>query len=494
MRTEPTSRFALVPADQRATFSAQRRRVALAALTAVLALLGCSNELDEGDGVPPIDTGDNIDLQGVYNCSERQDTGYRSGNAFAITVVTVDGRPVERSTGNAYIAMQAAASSAGVSLRIVSGFRTMAEQEYFYGCYVNCNCNNCNLAARPGTSNHQSGHALDLNTSDGGVLNWLNNNGARFGFSRTVPSEAWHWEWWGNAADVPSPCGADARCLNNLDFGGCDGSVVTRCDNNQVGSGDCGFFGATCSTDGGTPHCVHPLCPANLGGDENGSFCRDDSTVIGTCDFGAYSEGDCGAFGAGCSERGEVNQAHCVHPQCLIHLDGGEDGAFCLDDSRIGTCDLGVYGEGDCAAFGGTCSNVGGGHCVHFLCWSNLDGGEDGSFCDEDGNHITCTAGVPVIEDCGSAAGVCACDGATSVCTVPGGATTTDPPPDLTEGEDSGDDGDGGGDSNGEDDEGNADVALDLPSSVIDPGCAAGEAPAAFIGLGWLLLPRRRRA
>ena len=46
----------------------------------------------------------------------------------------------------------------------------MASQEYLYACYVNCNCNNCNLAAKPGFSNHQSGHALDLNTSAAGVL------------------------------------------------------------------------------------------------------------------------------------------------------------------------------------------------------------------------------------------------------------------------------------------------------------------------------------
>ena len=51
-----------------------------------------------------------------------------------------------------------------MNLKVVSGFRTMAEQTYFYNCHVNCNCNNCNLAAKPGYSNHQSGHALDLNT------------------------------------------------------------------------------------------------------------------------------------------------------------------------------------------------------------------------------------------------------------------------------------------------------------------------------------------
>ncbi len=187
---------------------------ALCALSLIVGVAACETELVvlEGDGAPPIDTGWNEELQGVYDCSESQDTGYRSGQSFQITVVHVDGEPVETNTANAYIAMQQAAAAQGVAIRIVSGFRTNAEQQYLYNCYRNCNCNNCNLAASPGYSNHQSGHALDLNTSAAGVLTWLNNNGARFGFSRTVPSEAWHWEWWGDTDDFAGPCGAPPPC------------------------------------------------------------------------------------------------------------------------------------------------------------------------------------------------------------------------------------------------------------------------------------------
>ncbi|MEZ4221547.1 MAG: D-alanyl-D-alanine carboxypeptidase family protein [Polyangiaceae bacterium] len=133
----------------------------------------------------------------AVDCSESTDTGYTSGSPFPITVVKVDGKPVEKATANAYYVMAQAADKAGVTLKVVSGFRTQAEQQYLYNCYINCNCNNCNLAAKPGYSNHQSGHALDLNTSSSGVLAWLNANGASYGFKRTVPSEDWHWEWWG---------------------------------------------------------------------------------------------------------------------------------------------------------------------------------------------------------------------------------------------------------------------------------------------------------
>ena len=136
------------------------------------------------------------DALSTINCSESTDTGYSKGKAFKITVVTVDGKKVERDTANAYYVMAQAAAKAGVNIKVISGFRTMAEQQYLYNCYKNCNCNNCNLAAVPGYSNHQSGHALDLNTSVTSVYNWLTAHAGKYGFKRTVPSEKWHWEWW----------------------------------------------------------------------------------------------------------------------------------------------------------------------------------------------------------------------------------------------------------------------------------------------------------
>jgi len=142
-----------------------------------------------------------------HSCKMSGATGYSSGNAFDIKVVTVDGKKVEWKTANAYLRMAEAAAKDGVQIRIVSGFRSMAEQKYLYGCYTSCSCNSCNLAAAPGYSNHQSGHALDLNTSAPGVYSWLSNHGGHFGFKRTVPSEAWHWEWWGDDKGT-GPCNA----------------------------------------------------------------------------------------------------------------------------------------------------------------------------------------------------------------------------------------------------------------------------------------------
>ena len=132
------------------------------------------------------------------SCHMTNAKGYKSGSPFNIRVVAVDGKKVEWKTANAYMKMAKAAQNSGVQIRIVSGFRTYGEQQYLYGCYTSCSCNGCNPAAPPGYSNHQSGHALDLNTSAPGVYSWLSSHGSQYGFKRTVSSEIWHWEWWGS--------------------------------------------------------------------------------------------------------------------------------------------------------------------------------------------------------------------------------------------------------------------------------------------------------
>ena len=60
--------------------------------------------------------------------------------------------------------MHMAAKSKGVNIRINSGFRTVARQKYFCDLYQS---GRGNLAARPGTSRHGIGTALDLNTNCG---------------------------------------------------------------------------------------------------------------------------------------------------------------------------------------------------------------------------------------------------------------------------------------------------------------------------------------
>ena len=126
--------------------------------------------------------------QVIYN-----DIGYKNGKSFNIKLININNKLVELNTANAFLNMKNEAKKDNVNLIIESGFRTMEEQEYLYSCYIDCNCNNCNLAAKPGYSNHQSGNALDINLDNSNVYSWLKNNANNFGFYQTIDKEPWHW-------------------------------------------------------------------------------------------------------------------------------------------------------------------------------------------------------------------------------------------------------------------------------------------------------------
>lgn len=168
----------------------QRRRVNLAAAAAALTApaptrVEPARPTPAPAGGPRVITSDNV--------PEGPAQGFVHGRPLRINVTRMQNKPIEVHTAAAFRRMYEAAAHDHVALRIVSGFRTMEHQQALYAAYRR---GRGNLAARPGHSNHQSGHALDLNTSTPGVYRWLQRNAARFGFRRTVPTEAWHWEWW----------------------------------------------------------------------------------------------------------------------------------------------------------------------------------------------------------------------------------------------------------------------------------------------------------
>jgi hypothetical protein len=81
----------------------------------------------------------------------------------------------------------------GRKVKIVSGFRTRAQQEDLYAAYK---AGRGNLAAKPGTSNHESGNAADVNV---GGTSLASDQAARkaaleAGLHFPVPGEPWHAE------------------------------------------------------------------------------------------------------------------------------------------------------------------------------------------------------------------------------------------------------------------------------------------------------------
>lgn len=136
---------------------------------------------------------------------------YRIGNKHLL----------QEDAARAFLQMREDALKEGVELNINSSFRTFKQQEILFGLL------GAEIAARPGTSNHESGIAVDIakteryiprkkllphykayyekwcNTFHKGMRCptatywWLHKNAERYGFKQTVSHEKWHWEFQG---------------------------------------------------------------------------------------------------------------------------------------------------------------------------------------------------------------------------------------------------------------------------------------------------------
>ena len=100
-------------------------------------------------------------------------------------------------TIEAYSSLCEAAATAGVTIKINSGFRSYPEQEALFKLYQK-DKKRYAKAAEPGRSNHQSGVAFDIVVAGGPgnpTYDWLCANAPARGFLRTVNNEPWHWEY-----------------------------------------------------------------------------------------------------------------------------------------------------------------------------------------------------------------------------------------------------------------------------------------------------------
>ena len=92
-------------------------------------------------------------------------------------------------------AMRTAAAADGVDIGVTDSYRPYEEQVDLVrrkGLY-----SQGGLAAKPGTSPHGWGMALDVDVTPAG-LSWLREHGAEYGWVEAVPREPWHWEYHGN--------------------------------------------------------------------------------------------------------------------------------------------------------------------------------------------------------------------------------------------------------------------------------------------------------
>ena len=167
-------------------------------------------------------TGATVPIEGnnevVYDCHKISIEHWAGSQSSLNLPPEKKDNSMEKETACAFSRMHDAAKASGVELKITSGFRVLARQEYFWNCYQTKSCNNGNLAARPGTSNHGTGKALDIanaggknSNADGNfcknaspqVYAWLQQHAPEYGFVRTVKKECWHWEYRPNEASSP---------------------------------------------------------------------------------------------------------------------------------------------------------------------------------------------------------------------------------------------------------------------------------------------------
>ncbi|MEN9221920.1 MAG: D-alanyl-D-alanine carboxypeptidase family protein [Thermostichus sp. BF3_bins_97] len=139
-------------------------------------------------------------------------------------VGTYHGREIRlrQEAAESYRRMAEAAQAAGIRLVPISGFRSIADQEYLFFQLAQARAlrpeERAAVSAPPGYSEHHTGYAIDIgdagfpqfDTQEGfestPAFRWLESNAARFGFELSFPRgnpqgvsyEPWHWRFVGD--------------------------------------------------------------------------------------------------------------------------------------------------------------------------------------------------------------------------------------------------------------------------------------------------------
>lgn len=148
---------------------------------------------------------------------------YAEAPQAELSAIVSDGSiKLRKAAAKAYLSMEAAARQDGVILTPISGFRTLADQNYLFfdkkaerGQVAK---ERAKVSAPPGYSEHHTGYALDI--GDGSVpatnlsesfentpaFRWLQQNAAYYSFEISFPKgneqgvsyEPWHWRFVGD--------------------------------------------------------------------------------------------------------------------------------------------------------------------------------------------------------------------------------------------------------------------------------------------------------
>ena len=120
---------------------------------------------------------------------------FGSGGGYSGPLVYRQSEGMRPDVADAYDSMAAAAAADGVTLIVVSGFRSDAEQAQLFAANPDPR-----MVAPPGQSLHRCATELDLGPS--AAYGWLAANARRFGFEQRYSWEAWHYGFIAG----PDPC------------------------------------------------------------------------------------------------------------------------------------------------------------------------------------------------------------------------------------------------------------------------------------------------
>jgi D-alanyl-D-alanine carboxypeptidase len=132
------------------------------------------------------------------------------------TYSDVNAQSAQQTTSAAFNKMKQAAASSGVTLNIVSSYRSIKDQTAIFEGKINSGSTPeqaAKFSAPPGYSQHHTGYAVDINSlqqsfDQTAAFGWLNNNAVKYGFVMSYPKnistdlganyEPWHFIYVGD--------------------------------------------------------------------------------------------------------------------------------------------------------------------------------------------------------------------------------------------------------------------------------------------------------
>jgi hypothetical protein len=169
-------------------------------------------DLDVGDGRTRTEASAVAEAGAPTSPSGTSMPAVASGGGYSGPLVYRQGEGMRPDVAAAFDRMAAAASGAGVSLLVVSGFRSDAEQAALFAAHPDPR-----WVAPPGQSLHRCATELDLGPDS--AYGWLAAKATRFGFVQRYSWEAWHYGF--DAG--PPPC---SEAGNSVGASGGDGAVA----------------------------------------------------------------------------------------------------------------------------------------------------------------------------------------------------------------------------------------------------------------------------